>query len=181
MQAKGTNLLLIEAFVRQRFGSNGWERVLAALSELDRATLGEVVAVGWYDFELQLRLLRAADGVLGDGSLATEFGRFEAEEDLTKIHRLFLRLASPAFVLEKSGEYWNRFYSAGHWDVSRQGERAATAVLCDVDPADELFCRYLTAYVTRMFELIGARSPAVVHTECRGRGEPRCVFRGSWS
>ena len=183
MQSKGTNLLNIAAFVRETFDDAAWQRVVATLDEPSQRALAEVVAVGWYDYALELSALRAVETVLGrgDGSLADALGHFQAEEDLTKIHRLFLRLASPAFVLEKSGEYWRRFYTGGRWVVTREGQRAATGRLFDVEPPEALFCQYLVGYIQRMFELVGAGSPIVTHAECRAQGDARCMFRGSWS
>ncbi len=180
MQAKGTNFINIKSFVSQQLGEAEWARVLEELGDADGRALREVVAVGWYDFGLQLRLLHKVVDLRGEPVIA-QFGQFDAEEDLTKIHRLFLRLANPAFVLEKSGEYWKRFYSSGHWVVTREGPQGATAVMREVEPPDAMFCRYLTAYIARMFELVGAKDPAVKHPECRGRGDERCVFVGSWS
>jgi hypothetical protein len=41
------------------------------------------------------------------------FAKFVAAHDLTRVHRLFLRLRNSACTLEKSAEYGRRFYDAG--------------------------------------------------------------------
>jgi len=45
---------------------------------------------------------------------------------------------------------------------------------------DELFCRELEGYLARMFELAGAKDMKVIHSECRSRGDTRCIFEGTW-
>jgi hypothetical protein len=181
-KAKGTNLLHMRSFVEKSFGPEGWERVLAALSPEDRAVASSVLASGWYDLGTQHRLLRCIDAVHGSGdlSLAPEVGRYEADQDLSTVHRLFIRFTSPAYVLEKSGEYWRRFYDTGRWRVKR-GNCEATGALYDFGLVDEAFCSYLAAYTYRMFNLAGARSGTIAHTECRVRGAEACVFVGRWT
>lgn len=169
-------------FVRAQGGEDAWHRVLARLSPEDRSVVEGMVAVGWYDLALQHRLLRAVDAALGHGDLALipAVARFEADQDLTRIHRMFLRLANPAFVLEKSGEYWHRFYDTGEWSVKRERSNHAVATLTGVGEVDVAFCMYLSRYIERMFELVGAKEVHVDHPRCRTRGEPACVFAGAW-
>ena len=43
-----------------------------------------------------------------------------------------------------------------------------------------LFCRFLTAYAERMFQLAGARDATASHTRCAYRGASACLFEGRW-
>lgn len=162
----------------QRDSAEAWTDLLALMSDDDRDVLLGLVPVGWYDLALQHRLLRAIDANMGsdDGELAEVIGRFEAEQDLTVVHRLFLRLANPAFVLEKAGDYWNRFYDVGVWDVRRESKSRAVGRLEGVTPFDPLFARYLTAYIIRMWELVGAKD---LDVKSRLEGESFHI-QGSW-
>src|SRR5205823_1456742 len=102
-RAKGTTFLHDREFVIARYGAEGWERLLASMSADDRATLESVVAVGWYEHSLQVRFIHALARAFAkdDADLMVTLGRHAAEEDLTRIHRAFLRMANPAYVLEK--------------------------------------------------------------------------------
>src|SRR5437867_1321187 len=103
---KGANLLNLRTFAEARFGADAWTRMIAALPPEDQPAARAIVAVGWYDLGLQTRILHAFDRVLagGDRAVLVEFGRYDAERDLTGPQRLFLRLANPAYVLEKAGD-----------------------------------------------------------------------------
>lgn len=184
MLAKGSNMHHMRTWVLRMHGDDAWERVLAALSPEDTATVLSVLPVAWYPLSTQHNLLRAIDGQLGvgDGALAAVVGRYEAEQDLTMVHRLFLRMANPAFVLEKAGDYWGRFYEKGEWVVTRgEDGRSARGELRGLEPLDELFCVYLDAYITRMFGLVGAKGVLGSHPRCRCRGAEACVYEGRWS
>jgi hypothetical protein len=181
-KSKGTNLLHMRSYVERVHGPSAWQRVVLSLSEEDRAIVSVLSPSGWYELGAQHRLLRAIDRVIGTGDLALvpEIGRYEADEDLSTIHRLFVRLTSPAYVLEKAGEYWRRFYDTGKWEVVR-GNGSATGRLDDFGLVDDAFCAYLRAYIYRMFQLAGARTGVLEHTECRAQGAEACVFVGRWT
>jgi hypothetical protein len=104
-----------------------------------------------------------------------------AEHDLTRVHRLFLRLRTPHVVLEKSGEYWSRFYDAGVWTVSRSAPNVAQGELGGIEENSPVFCRFLGHYIKRMFELAGAHGVSCVHTRCRCRGAASCRYEGTWA
>src|SRR5262249_40950390 len=147
----GTNFLTMREFVRKRFGDGGWERVLAKLPAEDRQMMASLLAVGWYPTRSLLRLMQTVDETLSPdgGTLMGDFGRYAAEHDLTVIHRAFLRLASPVYVLEKSMEYWGRFHQRGHWVITRNAA-GAIGTLEGFVP-DERFCASLGPYIARMF------------------------------
>ncbi|HTU56783.1 MAG TPA: hypothetical protein VMF89_00085, partial [Polyangiales bacterium] len=76
-----------------------------------------MIASGWYPLGLQHRVFSALESALphSDDDVIESFATFVAEHDLTRVHRLFLRLRNPAYALEKSADYWRRFYDAGDW------------------------------------------------------------------
>jgi hypothetical protein len=181
-RTKGVSFINVHAFGIQRAGDSGWQRVLGELTEADREELSTIVAVGWYDLGLYARLIRSVDRVLGAGNLVLlrELGRFEADRDLTTVHRLFIRMASPAWVIEKTMEYWRRFHDTGQWKVQRESSHAVNGTLLGWGVVDEALCIELMGYMPRVVELAGARSAQIAHPSCRGRGDQSCDFRLSW-
>ena len=179
---KGTTLLHLQAYAEAQFGAAAWQRALVALTEEERHTLSSVVAVGWYDTELFLKLLALVEATAAapQPDPIERLAVYEAERDLRGIHRLFLRMANPAFVLEKASEYWSRFHDEGHFVVERPTETSAIGTLRGLSVVDARYCRYLRGYIRRLLELVGARGVYIEHTECRARGAELCRFRGQW-
>jgi predicted hydrocarbon binding protein len=180
-RAKGTAFLHDEEYVRKTYGKDAWTQVLAAMPPDDVEVRSGVVAIGWYENALLNHTLVAIERVLRerDPKIIETLGRYAAENDLKRIHRVFLRMANPAFVLEKSTELWSRFFDTGRWEIKRV-ERGADATLVGHGVVHEVFCRNLTAYVHRLFELVGAKDVTVRHAECRSRGDARCLFVCRW-
>ncbi|MBW1807645.1 MAG: 4-vinyl reductase [Deltaproteobacteria bacterium] len=181
-RVKGTFFIALKSFIRARYGNQGWKRLIESLPEKDRVQVEMSVSMGWFDLDLIVQALHVLVEVLGgrDKQLAYEFGRFDAEQDLTKIQRLFLRMANPAYVIEKAGQYWSRFCDFGEWQIERQGKNQASASLVKCSIADELYCLELSGYLNRLFEMVGAKNLQVEHTQCRARGDDKCSWVGKW-
>jgi len=181
-KTKGIGFVALREFVFDRYGLDGWTDVLAELSSGDRAALEGIVTMGWYSLPLYARSLRAVDKVRGTGDLELIFqlGKYQAERDLTTVHRAFLRIANPSFILEQSAEYWGRFHDSGTWTVERLGPTRVRAYLDGWAHVDAALCREVSGYLLKAFELVGARNPWLDHAQCRARGSARCLFAGGW-
>ena len=181
-RAKGSNMHHMRTFVVRRFGTSAWDDTLRQFSPAEAAELRALVPMTWHDLDLQHRLLQTVDRHLGsnDGSLADAIGRYEADQDLRLVHRIFLKMANPAFVLEQAGEYWRRFYDTGVWEIRRSSPQRATGVLAGVDPFDPLFARYLHAYIGRLFELVGAKELRTSYRVETRADQTSLIIEGSW-
>ncbi|HOY83000.1 MAG TPA: hypothetical protein PLB92_12775 [Rhodoglobus sp.] len=181
-RTKGIGFLNVKAFVCERYGERSWNELIGILPPADRDEIAAVVTVGWYRLPLYARLIREIDRTHGRGDLALveQIGSFEAERDLTTIHRMFLRMANPAFIVEQVGKYWARFNDTGDWEVKRIDSRSATAILRNWGVVDSALCRENVGYIRRALELVGARDVIVDHKRCRCSGAGECVYEGKW-
>jgi hypothetical protein len=179
-KSKGVHFVTVHSFVLERYGEEAWASVFARLTPDDQDALAAVVAVGWYPTAFLLRVTDAAETELErpGAPFREALGRYGADHQFTIIHRLFLRVASPGYVVEKAGQLWGRFHDTGRWTVVR-GPRSVSATLSGFVVHAGL-CRALTAYVTRIFELVGAQDVSVEHRRCRARGDASCIFEGHW-
>jgi hypothetical protein len=180
--SKGSFFVGLKQFVIARFGEAGWQKLLMALPEPDRKPVATAVSIAWMDVTLRTKALHALVDTLGEGNreICVLFGRFDGERDLTTTQKFVLRVVSPGYALEKSGQYWSRFSDWGELAVDRPTKTQANATLRNSVVADELFCLHLVGYMTRFMELAGARDVKIAHTRCRARGERDCLYEGSW-
>jgi len=181
-QTKGISFLHVRHYADRRFGDAGWSKVLAQLDAADRATVSATVAVGWYDLALYARLLRAFERAHGDGrfQLIAESGTYQAERDLNVVFRILLRLGTPAYVVDKTAEYWSRFHTSGTWKIERRTPNCVYGWLADWGVVDAVLCAELAAYIKRLIELVGGKDVAVAHPECRVKGHRACLYTLTW-
>jgi predicted hydrocarbon binding protein len=183
---KGIVILNARDYVGGVVGAPAWDAVLARLPAGDPDVIASMVSVGWYDIRLYDRVCRAVAESLGPElqlspeSVMVAIGRYAAERDLKTIHRLFLRVANPAYVLERAADFWRRYQDSGTWTIERQTPTRVRATLRGWGSEDELTCVRLAAYTERLFELVGARNASLERVECRARGDEACVFDGRW-
>ena len=178
---KGVGFRNVRSFAMERFGDEGYAKVLAALTPDDRAAVEAIIPMGWYDLTLYARLIHALNGLDGKGdlSLLDQLGRYEAESDLTTIHRLFMRMANPGLILAKSMELWRRFHDTGAWVIERKG-KSATGTLSGWGIVDAGMCAELNGYIQGIISVGSGRDVWVSHPTCRVHGAADCVFEGTW-
>jgi DNA-binding CsgD family transcriptional regulator len=175
---KGIRFMNLRIFMTERFGGYAWEEVLTTLAPADAAALRTVVASGWYEHALRARLVRAIcrrePG--GGAALGREMGRFEAERDLTTVHRWFIRLVKPAFALRNMNVYWRRTEDSGRWSSEVRGGEIV-ARLYDWSPVEPMLCATVQGYLARTLELLAGGDVFVEHPRCRAGGDDSCEFR----
>jgi hypothetical protein len=178
---KGIGFRNVQSFAVMRFGEDSYEKVLAKLSEDDRNVLSGIIPMGWYDVALYARLIHALNRLYGRGdlSLLDQLGQYEASRDLTTVHRLFMRVANPGLILDKTMTLWRRFHDTGHWEIMRQG-KSATGVLSDWGIVDEGMCCELRGYIQVILSVGNGKDVKLEHSACRTRGAKACIFEGSW-
>ncbi|HEU0053311.1 MAG TPA: hypothetical protein VFQ39_09045, partial [Longimicrobium sp.] len=93
MKVKGNIIKSRVAYVKERFGEDAWQKILASLPEGDRPQLTKATNIGWYEFEVGDRLDKAIVQVLGGGKTQVfeDMGRASARENLTTVHSSFLQ------------------------------------------------------------------------------------------
>ncbi len=179
---KGTAILAFKDYINSNFGKEGWEKLLSKLTEEDREAVTTAVSISWVDMDVRLRLARIVDSTLGrgDGELLKTIAKYAAERDLSTAQRIFLRMASPAYTLEKASHYWRRLNDWGEFKVERSGKNRAIGTLYNSVVKDKMFCLQLSSYMAKALELVGAKGVKVTHTKCCARGDELCVYEGSW-
>ncbi|MGZ3426762.1 MAG: hypothetical protein ACXVCV_08950 [Polyangia bacterium] len=183
-QLKGSAYLSTLAFVETHFGTAAKERVLARLSEEDRAILGHApLAIQWYPLAPFPRLLRAMADELGRGDLGivTERGTWAAVQDMRTVHRVLLKFVTPQWVIDKGMKIWPNFHTSGRWETKREGDKGARASLHDLGVVDEAMCASLKGWILGLLQLAGIKHATVDHAECRALGAATCVFQISWT
>jgi hypothetical protein len=181
-QVKGVSFVAVKRFVEQRDPAK-WEPILGSLPPADAELVRGALAMGWYRTEIYESLITALDRALGDGKLGImgDFGHFQADHDLNLFYRIVLRFWSPAILIEKTAEMWGKYHDTGIWEVRREGDTHAVALLGQWLGASETMCAGIVSYVERLFELVGAKGVRVQHPECVTRGAAKCKFVLDWS
>jgi len=166
----------VRNYVREQHGDVAWQNVLKELPRQHREEVETAIAVGWYEVAHFAQMLRTVDRVCGRGdlSLLRDIGAAEADQDLNRVLRVFLRVLSPSQIFKVEARLWSHFQSAGTWSsVTVPGGVDATLRGWEVD---EALCEELAGYLVRLVQFTGGKAVTVNHRVCRSKGHDRCVF-----
>ncbi len=182
-QVKGTAVLSSLRYVRERFGEPALAGVLAALPPGDGTLLqGLVLASSWYPMGSLGRFMQEAEKQLAsqDPKLLQNMGRASCEEGLKGIYKIFLKVGSPGFTIDRAARVLSNYYDTGDLVVVEKAERHVAAELRGLEDSGRVFCERIYGWMQRMLELTGVRNLRAAHSSCVHRGDPACRFEGSW-
>jgi len=182
---KGAVLQSRIKFVREVAGEAGLAKVLGSLGPADREVLnGSILTVLWYPLDLNLRLDAAIASALSPDDrsrIFLELGRASAEQNLTGVHRAYLRAGEPHFLLSNAPLIYAAYYASGSRTYEKLGEKAAVLRTLNAETISATDCLTVVGWHRRAIELCGGTDVKVVETQCRARGAPHCEYRCEWS
>lgn len=182
-QIKGSVLKSRLGFVEEHAGTEGLERVMAALSPDDRRALAAILTVKWYPFALGRRLDDAIVTVVGGGraEFFEKLGAASAARNLTTLHKGFLTEGNPHAFLAKAPMIYSLYYETGRREYVRTGEREGVLTTHDAETFSAPDCLTVVGWYREALGLCGARDVSVREEECRSRGGDVCRYRVSWA
>ena len=169
------------SWVKERHGTAGVEKVLARLHTEDRRLLASAKAFDWVPFLLHARLLESIDAVVGAGDLASlhAVGVGMARRELPVVGRMFMRIVSPGFFLDKVMRLWPILHSRGRWELTR-GPGTVRGLLVDHPDHHPAFCAQTLGFAEGALTMTGAVEPRAVELTCAARGAPYCSYEMTW-
>jgi hypothetical protein len=181
-QVKGAVLRTRLAFVDEHGGAGGRTRVLDSLSEADRATLKLVLPVAWYPFDLAERLDDAIVRVLGKGDplFFERLGAASAEQNLTGVHKGYLRPGDAHGFLERAPGIYRSYYEKGRRAYERTGPTSGVLTTYDAEMFSVPDCLTIVGWHKRALAMCGVENVTIRHTECRAKGGAVCRYEVSW-
>lgn len=119
--ARGPNFIYAKEYIQKEYGELALNRVLADLPEdmaevWDRAVL---LTLGVYPFAAFKAMTFALAKELGtpeDAEIARMY-EYIADRSLSFIHKMFFKVATPAFAIGNYPKLWDRFFATGKVEV----------------------------------------------------------------
>ena len=165
MQAKGTALKAAREFVRQKYGSEGLDRWLAALPQKTREIYGKsLLSSAWYPYTEGLDLpLKGICDLFYQGRLqgAWEEGRFCAGSDLRGIYRAFVKVATPNMLVRNSALIFGSYFQGATLAVKESAGRRIVTHLRTEDQPSRYFDHNVAGWMESALELCGCKGLAV--------------------
>jgi hypothetical protein len=166
-------------YVREFFGHDAWDRVLAVLPPGTRAALQDgVLASSWYPIPLYVEMLSAIDLTFGKGDLALcrDMGRYSARSALSGVYQCSNRGKDVGFANRTAPMIWKQYYDSGKMTTESGGRgRAIVRVRGFAEPHAAL-CLGTLGWLEGANRVWGIEGVKVEEVTCQARGQECCSF-----
>jgi len=182
LKAAGFNSLI--AVLRGMVSAPAFEDFVTALPPACAALIRQPpLAVSWISLEDTAPLHPVAFDRLfaREPAKMCELGRLQLRADMTGIYRLAIRIASPAYMAERSSKIY-AMYTRGSGTLRTVVDQPGRIeILVEDRPfASSALYHYMRGTMLGVFELTGVKRVSVTIVE-GGGNSPRCLFRIIWS
>jgi hypothetical protein len=184
MNVKAQGLLNAAHWVRETYGDQALDDVLAQCSESVCMRVGSAIAINWHPLDELVEFLDAAERLLGrsDGRLAEQVGSAGARVNMKPaIVRVSVYVLRPEFLMRRVMGLWSQFNDEGEMRVLSFREDGADAELVEMRKPHWLFCCTVTGWARELVRTMGMENVTCKHVQCRGRGDARCLWELRWS
>lgn len=180
---KGTGPLAVYEFLKQRFGDQCLVKVKETLSPEDQKLFDKpILPVTWVDFGFYMRMIVAADKLLGKGDMkiVEEAARYNMNKNFRGVYKILVSFVSPTFVIQRAHLVWRQWFDSGEMkvQVTEPGRaRATMAGFSDIPPNHEY---NLTPSIDEIMKISGGKNTQTSHVQCVLKGAPACVWEIRW-
>ncbi|MEM3341800.1 MAG: heme NO-binding domain-containing protein [Thermoplasmata archaeon] len=183
VKVKGSAVKSIHEFILKEYSEEIWKKIIALLDkESEQMFKGSILATQWYPVSNYVKLLEIADRELsqGNGYFIEKSGRYSADYGMNTFYKVFFKVGSVFFILDRAASVWEKYYSHGRMLVVERTEKSALLELKEFPYESETFCKRITAYMGRLLELTGVKKPEFKHISCVNNNNPSCTWRATW-
>jgi hypothetical protein len=184
MEVKGTAIITIPLFIKDRFGEGGLNQWIDALTpEARKVYPASVLVSSWYPLkEFLIEPLRkmCAFFYAGDLKGAKESGRFSADYSLKGIYKIFVKLSSPESIVRRASSILPMYYTPSEMKVveSRKGQGIVQITkFLDMDQVLEI---RIAGWMERALEISGGKQPNIRITRSLTAGDSLSEFLATW-
>ncbi len=162
MQIRGSSVKSTMDFVQKRF-SGEFEKWLASLPVRSRELFSQPIMVSeWYSAQDGMIIptkVIAEHFYYGKVEKASyEIGRFSAEEGLTGLYKIFVKISRPSFVLSRSARIFSTYYSGVTFEVIESDSNQAVFEIIGLRSEEVLLLDRTIGWIDKALEIIGTKS-----------------------
>ncbi len=186
MEVKGRAIKSIQKYVREKFGQKGFDRWLDAISAEAYIVYSQPIDTNAW-FPLKPILINPMANIaqlfyqwnLKDA--AWEFGRYSADFGLKGPYRLFIKISSSKFFLQKASEFMSDYYRPSTIETTEYGDDFAVFRITKFPEMDKTTEYRISGWIERALEINGCKDVKVEITKSLTTFDPYTEFKINWT
>jgi hypothetical protein len=185
MEVNGAAVISLPLFIKEKFGEQGLQRWLEALPEQARNVYSTpIFQSAWYPMkDILVDPTKKLCELFYNGDLqgAWDCGRFSADHGLRGIYKIFVRLSSPEFLINKASIILPTYYRPSTMQVVENAQGHAIVRVVDFPEIDKVIELRMGGWMERALEISGCKDVQMKIVCSITEGAPYTEFQGSWS
>ncbi len=183
METKGATVKSIVEFVKNKFPQRYTEWLNSLPSESRTIVESAIYATNWYPIVEALIIPTKQLAILYNGDAkkaAWEAGRFNAEISLTGIYRIFIKVSSPNYIIERASKIFSTFYNPSEIKVIETKLKSVKLHILKL-PVNEMVleCR-IGGWMERALEINNCKNVKVLMPFTKTKGAPYTEYSITW-
>ena len=175
MQIKGTAVKSIKDFVEKQY-PNGYKNWIQSLSEESKKIFVSLIDVSqWYPIQYAAIEPTITIGKLFyDGNVnkaAYEMGRFGAQIALTGVYKVFVMIASPAYLIERASRIMTSYYQPSSIVVKEKQAKLCIVHIDKLPDKNPIIEMRIAGWISKAFEVTGCRDVKVETPKSLSKGD----------
>ncbi|HUI31174.1 MAG TPA: hypothetical protein VLX91_13260 [Candidatus Acidoferrales bacterium] len=185
VQVKGSAVSDAVKAVKNNFGEQAYNTILGMLKDETRAIFekGSIMQVSWYSLDAFVEFLEMDLKVTAHGDEKELIKRSEAviERELSGIYKLFVRLGSPGFVLNRIMTVHQTYFQGVNVEVSEQTAGRAVLRYTGFEKRHRIIGYSIIGFFRKALEISGAQDVRAEFTTAIEEGKGFCELVLWWS
>lgn len=185
MEVKGTAVKSIKEYVETKYSAN-FNDWLNSLPESSQGIMKEAIfANNWYpmkDAAVEPTKALAEKFYSSDyKKAAKESGRFSAEMGLKGVYKIFVKVASPHYIMKRAGRVFTSYYSPTEISVVDSHDKGLTLHITKFPEPEEIIEYRIAGWCERALEFTNCKDVNAEITKALSKGDELTEIVINWN
>ncbi len=175
MHIKGIAVKTIKDFVEKQYPLDYKNWIKALPEDSKKIFLSPIDVSKWYTVQYgAIEPTKAIGKLFFDGNTnkaAYESGRFSAQTALTGIYKVFVMIASPAFIIERASRIMSSYYEPSSILVKEKKEKHCIVHIQKLPDKNPIIEMRIAGWISKAFEVTGCKEVKVETPKSLSKGD----------
>ena len=184
MKVKGAVVKSTHDFIKNKFPDKYTEWIAQLPKDSKKIFSEPIMSTEWYAAESSVIVpTRLASKMLFSNAQegAWQAGRYSADVGLKGVYKVFVLLATPKFVIQRSTQVMVTMYKPAEMQIVELNKNSSILRAVQLPINNEIIEYRMAGWMERALEICGAKNISVSITKHLSQGDSYTEFQGSWS
>ncbi len=185
MEVKGTAVKSIKEYVEKKYKSQYTDWIQSMPESSQKIMSDAIFANNWYSMKdgaveptLAIAKLFYRNNIQ---KAALEAGRFSAEQGLKGVYKIFVRVASPNYIMERAGRVFTSYYSPSDITVLDKHDKGLTIHITKFPEPEEVIEYRIAGWCEKALEFTNCKDVKSNITKSLAKGDNLTEIVITWN